>query len=73
MSPSNRDGLQPLLIPLACHQSPADTDDEVYTCFLRWPDLSSSRVRSRYFYPTLSADNFNGLTCLPVYGEFYLT
>ncbi|CAL8470236.1 g9778 [Coccomyxa elongata] len=41
--PSNRDGLQPLLIPLACHQSPAGPDEEVYTCFLRWPDLSSSR------------------------------
>ncbi|KAK9915951.1 hypothetical protein WJX75_006382 [Coccomyxa subellipsoidea] len=38
--PSDRKGLQPLLIPLSSRKSPKGP---LYTCFLRWPDLSSTR------------------------------
>ena len=41
--PSDRKGLQPLLIPLSSRKSPKGP---LYTCFLRWPDLSSTRVRT---------------------------
>ena len=51
VSPQERRGLHPLLIPLACSERPetptanaALTGTEVYTCLLRWPEPQSDSL-----------------------------
>ena len=51
VSPRERRGLHPLLIPLACSEQPdtatanaALTSPEVYTCLLRWPEPHSDSL-----------------------------
>ncbi len=51
VSPRERRGLHPLLIPLACSEQPdtgtanaALTSPEVYTCLLRWPEPQSDSL-----------------------------
>ena len=51
VSPRDRRGLHPLLIPLACTELPetatanaALTSPEVYTCLLRWPEPQSDSL-----------------------------
>lgn len=39
--PSDRSGLHPLLIPLACDASEPDQ----ITCLLRWPEPTKAKVR----------------------------
>lgn len=51
VSPEDRAGLHPLLIPLAQQQPGPDQAGPTVTCLLRWPEPAIKKVRNRRARP----------------------